>query len=466
MSKRLREIRDALHDFVPFDDDERMVVDSPPFQRLRHIHQLALTYKVYPGATHKRFEHSLGVMHLAGRVYDVITRPDRIPDAVRATVPERSQSDYGYWRTVVRLAALCHDMGHLPFSHAAEKELLPKGCDHESLTWEIVHSPEMVEVFGSVTPPVRALDVAKLAIGGKKAERLRKGVQFSDWEAILSEVIVGDSFGVDRMDYLLRDSLHTGVQYGRFDHERLINTLRVMPEPAREQGEEDESGTPPVLGCTRGGLQSAEQLLLARYFMFSQVYHHPTRLAYNEHLKEFLKRWLPGGVFPTDVKGHLSCDDSDVLVAIKAAAANPADAGHEPAVRIIRRNHFREAYEKKAATKGKKGSGEEDQGDTSADVRALAEAAAEKFGRERIAYGAPPSNKKPPDFAVRSRDGRSSEWASGLSDVFPKLPQSPDEYVLADTEIREEVRRWLNSNRKDILEQSRAAQIKEAEEES
>ena len=134
MSKRLHEVRDAVHIFVGFDEDERRIIDSPAFQRLRHIHQLALTYEVYPGASHKRFEHSLGVMHLAGRIYDVITRPDKISDSVRGAMPDPSQNDYGYWRTVVRMAALCHDMGHLPFSHAAEEELLPDGIEHERIT--------------------------------------------------------------------------------------------------------------------------------------------------------------------------------------------------------------------------------------------------------------------------------------------------------------------------------------------
>jgi len=125
MAKRLHEVRAAVHVFVAFDDDERQIIDAAAFQRLRHIHQLALTYKVYPGASHKRFEHSLGVMELAGRIYDVITRPDKISDTVRDVVPDRSQSDFGYWRTVVRMAALYHDMGHLPFSHAARTSCCP-----------------------------------------------------------------------------------------------------------------------------------------------------------------------------------------------------------------------------------------------------------------------------------------------------------------------------------------------------
>ena len=79
----VHEIRDPIHIFVRLDSDERRVLDSAPFQRLRHIHQLALTYLVYPGATHKRFEHSLGVMELAGRVFDIVTQPNSLTDEIR-----------------------------------------------------------------------------------------------------------------------------------------------------------------------------------------------------------------------------------------------------------------------------------------------------------------------------------------------------------------------------------------------
>ena len=102
-----------------------------------------MTYLVYPGATHKRFEHSIGVMELASRVFDIVTNQDNIVGDIRDFLPELSQSDKKrYWRRVVRMAALCHDIGHLPFSHAAEEELLPEGWNHEKLTRELISSDE------------------------------------------------------------------------------------------------------------------------------------------------------------------------------------------------------------------------------------------------------------------------------------------------------------------------------------
>src|SRR5579864_7188573 len=112
-SKLFHEIRDPIHVFIHLDSDERTVVDSAFFQRLRHINQLALSYLVYPGATHKRFEHSLGVMEIASRVFDVVTAADNVHhDSVRNIIPdEQSRS---YWKSALRMAALCHDLGHLP----------------------------------------------------------------------------------------------------------------------------------------------------------------------------------------------------------------------------------------------------------------------------------------------------------------------------------------------------------------
>ena len=98
MAGKIHEIRDSIHAFIKIDSDERDVVDSIPVQRLRYIHQLALSYLVYPGATHRRFEHSLGVMELAGRVYDVVTQPDNIyHEGIRRFVPRHDDYKHKYW---------------------------------------------------------------------------------------------------------------------------------------------------------------------------------------------------------------------------------------------------------------------------------------------------------------------------------------------------------------------------------
>lgn len=201
------EIRDPIHAFVHFESDEARVVDTRAFQRLRYIHQLALTYLVYPGATHRRFEHSLGVMEVASRIYDVVTDPRNIyHDSVREIVPRALGDNRGheYWRQVLRFAALCHDIGHLPFSHAAEKELLPVGWHHERIGSELILSDQFKNLWKALK--IQAEDVAKLALGPKKYKSA-----FTDWETILSEIIVGDVFGADRIDYLLRDSHHAGI---------------------------------------------------------------------------------------------------------------------------------------------------------------------------------------------------------------------------------------------------------------
>ena len=141
VAKYVHEIRDPIHAFVTVNDHERKILNSKPFQKLRHIHQLALTYLVYPGATHKRFEHSLGVMELAGRVSDIVTTPGNVSERVSSLLAP--PADLPYRRLVLRMAALCHDVGHLPFSHAVEHELLPEGCDHETLTRRIIEGKEM-----------------------------------------------------------------------------------------------------------------------------------------------------------------------------------------------------------------------------------------------------------------------------------------------------------------------------------
>jgi len=453
--QRVHEVRDPIHVFIHYDDDEQALIDSAPFQRLRYVHQLALSYLVYPGATHKRFEHSLGVMDLASRIYDVVTRHDRVTD-VSDVVPTAGSDprEHSYWRSTLRMAALCHDIGHLPFSHAAEDDLLPDGWDHERITWEIIHSDVLASVWNSIVPKPDPDHVGKLALGPAKVEKLRLGLSFNTWEAILAEIIVGDVFGADRMDYLLRDSLHAGVAYGRFDHNRLIDTLRVMPRPPQERGDEEAAEAregEPALGCERGGLESAEAMQLARYFMFAQVYYHSTRLIYDAHLKDFLVAWLPEGRFSTDVEGHLQLNDNVVLTEIAAAARDSDAPGHDPARRIQSRDHFRVADFRKPE-------------DPPGAIRAIAEAAAEHFGPDNVRYGASPRRPDPPDFPVRQRDEKSYSSLS-LSDVLRTLPASRDEYVFVERELRHQAKTWIGKERERIIAAALAQADEEEEEE-
>lgn len=144
-------------------------------------------------------------------------------------VPQ-TNDDRDYWRRVLRAASLCHDLGHLPFSHAAEGALLPEGLDHERFSADFIRSQEMRRVWKGLD--VEAMDVVRTALGQKKW----KEEKFTDWQAILAEIVTGDVFGADRIDYLLRDSHHLGVSYGRFDHHRLIESLRILPKGQESEG--------------------------------------------------------------------------------------------------------------------------------------------------------------------------------------------------------------------------------------
>jgi hypothetical protein len=434
MEKQFHEIRDPIHVFVQLDSEERDVLDTEPLQRLRHVHQLALSFLVYPGATHRRFEHSLGVMELAGRVFDIVTHPDAVSDEIRNLVPEIAKPEKRrYWRRVLRMAALCHDIGHLPFSHAAEAQLLPKGWDHERITRALIESDYMTKTWSAITPPLRPVDIVKLAIGPKKVRDL----QFSVWETILAEIITGDAFGVDRIDYLLRDSYHAGVAYGKFDHFRLIDTLRILP-PA-PTGRTDHSSEP-ALGVEEGGLHSAEALLLARYFMYSQVYFHSIRRIYDIHLKDFLRAWLPEGRFSTDLGDHLHRTDNEVMAAMLDAARSPEKSGHDPAQRIVAHEHFRLLYRRNPVDIRK---------NPEAAV-AIHEAAVRKFGVENVRQDRYRGKGGAADFPVRLKDGRIASSLS-VSEVLNEVPVAAFDYVFVVPEREEEARKWLENNREDII---------------
>ena len=434
MAGGAHEIRDPIHVFVRLDDAEREVLDSAPLQRLRHIHQLALTYLVYPGATHKRFEHSLGVMELASRVFDVVTNPANLSDEIRKLLkPLTIPDELRYWRRVLRMAALCHDAGHLPFSHAGERDLLPPDWDHERLTRLIISSEEMKQIWESVTPPLRAQDIEKVAVGPRKA----KNLHFSDWEAILADIIVGDAFGADRIDYLLRDSYHAGVAYGRFDHYRLIDTLRILMPPQSDVG---NSSSEPSLGVEEDGIQSVEALMIARYFMYSQVYFHRTRRIYDIHLTDYLKEWLDDGLFPTALDKFLAITDIEVIASLRDAARDSNSNGQQHAQRIIRREHFKRLYSANPS----------DRRVNLESGRALAEGLGAEFGNENFRHDHLAHQSDGPDFPVRTHDDITLS-SLAVSEALKHLPPIPLDYIFVDRTVEQKAKKWLEENRHNAI---------------
>ena len=301
------------------------------------------------------------------------------------------------------------------------------------MTQEIIFSDEMKEIWHSVTPPLRHEDIEKLAVGPKKV----KSSEFTDWETILAEIIVGDAFGVDRMDYLLRDSYHMGVAYGRFDYYRLIDTLRILPS---SQSDGNGDSQEPALGMEEGGIQSAEALMLARYFMYSQVYFHPVRRIYDIHLMDFLKEWLPDGIFSTDLEKHLKMTDSEITAALWEAAFDENRTEHLHASRIVRRKHFKRIYERNP----------EDVEINLESGKMIFEALKSQFDEGNFRHDFYSQRSGAPDFPVRMRDGR---IVSSLivSDVLKNIPVVAVDYVFAERSCFEEARRWLDKHRQDII---------------
>jgi len=248
VSRPLR-IRDPIHGFIPYTEVEAELIDSPIFQRLRGVKQLAFTHLVYPGATHTRFEHSLGVMHVAGRI------------AERVGIEAKGRE----WQWI-RLAALLHDIGHLPFSHAGEAAtivLAPakiserKEEAHESITAALIDKdPDIQRVVPRETDRLAILDILEKGRNRRGSEPL---------EPLLWQILSGP-LDADKLDYLLRDSMMTGVKYGVFDLDRVVDSFKAHGSHGDRHLMVREEDHPCV-----------EQYVLARYYMTEQVYRHRVR---------------------------------------------------------------------------------------------------------------------------------------------------------------------------------------------
>jgi HD superfamily phosphohydrolase len=226
------EIKDPVHGYVYITEEEKALIDSYPIQRLHRLRQLAGAEYVYPGANHTRFEHSIGVMHLASRVAEN-------PNISKCIGEEETE--------MIRVAGLLHDVGHGPFSHVFE-QLLDKELNqtHEDITLWMVKNSELKDVLRRMG--CRPEDVGRLAVG-----RLRRpGKAFLDQ-------IISSAVDVDKQDFIVRDTYHTGAEYGFIDIFRLIHTLDVW------EGN---------LAVDLGALSALESLIIARIESFRSIYFH------------------------------------------------------------------------------------------------------------------------------------------------------------------------------------------------
>jgi HD superfamily phosphohydrolase len=234
-------IRDPLWNNITLDDLALRLVDTRAFQRLRYVRQLGLAYLVYPGATHTRFEHALGTWHLAGRTLELLqARGDLKPGQAREA-------------RIVAVAALLHDIGHYPFSHALEEIGAPH---HEDVAGALLTRGEIAEVLHDAIDEEAPAQVVEL-IRGKSTSTLQG--------------LISGSLDLDKIEYLKRDALMCGVTYGEIDVDRLIHSLTLVHDPVTGRQ---------TVGVSEKGLSALESLLFAKYQMYRNVYwHHAVRSA-------------------------------------------------------------------------------------------------------------------------------------------------------------------------------------------
>jgi len=330
-------VRDPLYGFIRFSDPERELINWTAFQRLRNIKQLALTCHVYPGAMHTRFEHSLGTMELATRAFMALCRKQEQQEQLKTCFSRLCLTLADALR-ILRFAALLHDVGHLPFSHAAER-LGDGACASEGHADDAENMHLSHEELGFELLQEHEVDILKMG-HSKEFFRAATSILEPDPASLPPELrvlkqLLSNQLDVDRTDYLLRDSLHCGVQYGNFDCDRLLDSLVTIAS--------DEGGL--ELAIDRGGVHVLESLILARYSMFIQVYLHRTRRIYDKYLADYLAARY--GTSSDSARSLVHLDDIDVIRDMRDSLAerSPDSPLYEAAYAIVNRKHHSMVHE-------------------------------------------------------------------------------------------------------------------------
>ncbi len=243
MKKNFLDIIDPIHDFIRVYNHELEIIDNPIFQRLRRIRQLTGAHLTYPAAQHTRFEHSLGVMHIASQAGQALKEKEILKsDDIE----------------ILRLAGLLHDIGHGPFSHLFEEIILQKKISHEDFGKNLILKSEIGDTLSKNGYDKK--EITKVAFGDSKYQYLNE--------------IVSGTLSADMMDYLLRDGYFTGAEHAKIDHKRLTQSLDVYKKK---------------LALEKSALYSFESMMHSRYQMFKAVYFHKTVRAAEVMLLEALR---------------------------------------------------------------------------------------------------------------------------------------------------------------------------------
>lgn len=309
------EIRDPVHGLIKINDEEIPIIKSGFFGRLRNVKQLGFSENIYPGATHTRFLHSLGAMHVGTMAFDKLF-PTQGNNLLRL-------------KETFRLACLLHDVGHPPLSHSTElvmpklKELkipdqflkkdenLNRKATHEDYTIKAIADSSFSETFQEVE---RVFKIDRKTVADLITGIPRNSSYFTvdgiDYFPLLHQLVTGE-MDCDRMDYLLRDSYFCGVSYGVFDLDWLLDNLRVCI-----------LGKTAYLGISERGLLTFEDFLLSRYHMFIMVYFHYRAVCLEQLLYKYFKTSKGEYSLPADIEEYIEHDDH-LLMKVLRKSENP-----------------------------------------------------------------------------------------------------------------------------------------------
>jgi HD superfamily phosphohydrolase len=303
------EIRDPVHGSIAIHDSEIEILEHPFFQRLRNIKQLGFSEYVFPGATHTRYLHSIGVMHVSTMVFDSLFK-------------DRHDKEIERLRETLRLGCLLHDIGHAPLSHSTESVMpmvselkLPKRfldlkvdrqASHEDYTIKSITDSSFTESFKSVKEAfgIDPNAIAELVVGETTdaAYFTVKGINYFP----LLHQLVSSEMDCDRMDYLLRDSYFCGVSYGKFDLDWIIDNLKICHE-----------GNEAYLGISERAISTFDDFLLSRFHMFMMVYFHYRAVCLEQMLLRYFESAKTEYSIPADIEAYLEHDDPFLYKVLK-----------------------------------------------------------------------------------------------------------------------------------------------------